>query len=575
MLDIVKQRRRNPVRLRRHEDGRPGHARGTVLGRLCKDFDWQCDFGHTLAHQLAAARPRGQQCERNQADDKREPTPLRHLHQVRCEIRPVDDQEQQHDRHGEPPLPFPHADQQNAHQERVDRDRAGHCNAVSAGQIGRVLEGQHEDDDGDHQRPVDDRDIDLTRFGFARMPNGEARHEAQLHRLMRDRERAGDHCLAGDERGDRGEQHQRQPPFLAGEQEERITHHLGGLLGRETGNHRALPEIIEQQARHDEAEPGKAHRAPAEMAHIGIQRFRSRHGQHHRAQCEERDEPVTDEKLDRVIRVERPQDVGILGNLVQAETCDYGEIDDHHRGEKRAHFCRPAALQNEQKDQQNKRNRNDQRVQPVIDDGQTFHRRQHRNRRRNHAVPVEQRCRENAKQDHQPAISRLPDMPGQQGNECEAAPLPLVIGAHQDRDVLDRDDQQHRPENKADDTQDVQPIDGDRVIVGLAESLAKGVEWTGADIAEHDTDGADGERRTGRALLAAMPVDKRFFGRCRSNVAHRLVSNLTRKRLDAVTCGLDPTAKARASSTGVGYRQSRRPPVDYGRSIIPRRASIA
>ena len=103
-------------------------------------------------------------------------------------------------------------------------------------------------------------------------------------------------------------------------------------------------------------------------------------------------------------------------------------------------------------------------------------------------------------------------MPRQQCNERKTTPLPLVIGAHQDRDVLDRDDQQHRPENKADDTQDVQPIDGDRVIVGLAESFAKGVEWTGADIAKHDTDGADGERRTRRTLLAAMPVDQRFLG---------------------------------------------------------------
>lgn len=67
----------------------------------------------------------------------------------------------------------------------------------------------------------------------------------------------------------------------------------------------------------------------------------------------------------------------------------------------------------------------------------------------------------------------------------------MVIGAHQEQDIFDRNDQNQRPQRKAEHADylvRIYPPGG-----GLGQCLTKCVEWARADIAEHNADGTDGE----------------------------------------------------------------------------------
>ena len=261
------------------------------------------------------------------------------------------------------------------------------------------------------------------------------------------------------------------------------------------------------------------------MAHVGIQRLRPRHRQHDAAEREESEPAVEHEEIDRVVGVERPQDLGRLPDLPGSERGDDDEVDDHHRREQRADLRRPALLQHEQCDQQRKRDRDHEPFKPSVDHRQALDRRQHGDRRRDHAVAVEQRGREHAQQHRDPAITRFRQAAADQRDKGERAALPLVIRPHQDRDVLDRDDQRHRPEDQAYHAQHVRSVQlyGRATDKGFAES----VERARPDIAEHDADRADRERGLGRAVALASGwrvVRRRGVGGC--GVAHDIADAL-------------------------------------------------
>ena len=104
----------------------------------------------------------------------------------------------------------------------------------------------------------------------------------ELHALPRHGEGAGDHRLAGDDGGEGGQHHQRQPQPVRAEQKERI------VAARRVAEHqRALAEIVQHQGRQDEEDPAPADRLGAEMAHIGVERLGAGDRQHHRAQHDE------------------------------------------------------------------------------------------------------------------------------------------------------------------------------------------------------------------------------------------------------------------------------------------------
>ena len=97
--------------------------------------------------------------------------------------------------------------------------------------------------------------------------------------LARHREGAGDHRLRGDDGGKRRQDDQRQRPQSGAIRKNGLSIAVGIVEQQ-----RALTEIVQQQRRLDEAEPGEADRQLAEMAHVGVERLGAGGGQEHRSQ---------------------------------------------------------------------------------------------------------------------------------------------------------------------------------------------------------------------------------------------------------------------------------------------------
>jgi hypothetical protein len=83
--------------------------------------------------------------------------------------------------------------------------------------------------------------------------------------------------------------------------------------------------------------------------------------------------------------------------------------------------------------------------------------------------------------------------------------LAVVVGPHDEQQVLDADDDDQRPENEREDTEDVRLGDGQFMAVAT-ERLPEGVERAGADVAVHDPERAESEERDG--TLRCMTVGR-------------------------------------------------------------------
>ena len=122
-----------------------------------------------------------------------------------------------------------------------------------------------------------------------------ARTVAELHGLLRERERAGDESLRRDDRGDRREGDQRILERAGREQVERIDR-----ARRVPQDQRALPEVVRQQRRQHQEEPGEADRPLAEVSHVGVERLGSGDGQDYGPEENESSVPMSKEKLHAV-----------------------------------------------------------------------------------------------------------------------------------------------------------------------------------------------------------------------------------------------------------------------------------
>ena len=134
-----------------------------------------------------------------------------------------------------------------------------------------------------------------------------------MDRLARQREGAGDHRLAGDDRRHGGENDDRQQRPFREHQEEGIGHGFRMLQ-----NKRALPEIVERQRRKDQAEPGPLDRLAAEMAEVGVKRFRARHRQEDRAEHDDADKAGVEQEVDRIPGIEGREDAEVVTDMIDA-----------------------------------------------------------------------------------------------------------------------------------------------------------------------------------------------------------------------------------------------------------------
>src|SRR5438132_9016352 len=141
-----------------------------------------------------------------------------------------------------------------------------------------------------------------------------------------------------------------------------------------------------------------------------------------------------------------------------------------------------------------------------------FDRRQHGDRRRDHAVAVQQRRPEEAEPYERAAPAAVRGgaaVRDYERQQRQHAALAAIVGAHHDGEVLDTDDDRERPE---DERQQAQYGLWVRWTAGVAsEALAKSVQRRRADVAVDDPEGPECERRQ-RARLGGRRDRSRSRG---------------------------------------------------------------
>ena len=194
------------------------------------------------------------------------------------------------------------------------------------------------------------------------------------------------------------------------------------------------------------------------MAHVGVERFDAGHREHDRAERDERDIGVVDDEAHRVRRDRAPRAPPGPRMISSApSTPSVDEPQHHHRPEHRAE---PAPSRGAGRRTARRRitmlTGTMNGCSAGRDDAEALDRAEHGDRRRDHAVAVEHRRAEDAEPDQPPAQPRaVLDAARHERRQREDAALAAVVGAHDQRDVLERDDDHQRPEDHRQDAEHV------------------------------------------------------------------------------------------------------------------------
>ena len=170
------------------------------------------------------------------------------------------------------------------------------------------------------------------------------------------------------------------------------------------------------------------------------------------------------------------------------------EPQQAHRAEQRADLRRAQALQREQAEQHQHRERQHPALEERRADLQALDRRHHRGRRRHHRLAEEQRRAEQAEQHHDAAQLRpVLERVGGEREQRHGAALAAVVGAHHQHHVFQRHHDDQRPEDQSTGRRGCSPcVSG--MPCGRREGFLDRVQRAGADVAEHDAQRGEGQR---------------------------------------------------------------------------------
>ena len=233
--------------------------------------------------------------------DHERPVPARlELAQARAEEGEVDQGDAP--REGRVAVPVP------AHEDGGDQDPGqghgpGDGQPVGRGEVARLAEEEHHEEDGREEGPVDDIDVDLAPEIRRGVVDLHRRQQVRRDPLVDDREDPADHRLRRDHgRGDREEDEGDVEEGREGE--DHLEEDARGAGVRQ--GERALAEVVDHEGDEDPA-PGPPDRLAAEVAHVGVERLAAGRAEDHRGEDQERREAVREEKGEPEERVEREQ----------------------------------------------------------------------------------------------------------------------------------------------------------------------------------------------------------------------------------------------------------------------------
>ena len=268
---------------------------------------------------------------------------------------------------------------------------------------------------------------------------------------------------------------------------------------------RTLPEVVQEQPRKHDREPVYSNNVAHEVAFVCIERFGPCQNKEDRSENVKSGPAMLGNQAEAVGWVQRLEHLRILENMGQAGQPDDRKPDDHDGAEKRADTRRAPALQNEKTGENPRGDGDDIRLEDRRRDLEPLDGAQDRDRGRDDTVAVEKRSANQADQDCGLAPSvHLQRRDRKRGQRHDAA-LAVICGSHDDQHILDRHDDNERPEDQRHATKD----DGSKRldIACRMKRLLIGIERACAYVAENDTQRADERRLSQRRLLG--------FGYCR------------------------------------------------------------
>jgi len=186
-------------------------------------------------------------------------------------------------------------------------------------------------------------------------------------------------------------------------------------------------------------------RASAEVARNWAEHGGTYDPSEDRAQRHKSDHSMAQQEAQTIEGIEGQQHGGVLHDLQQACTRDRDKPDQRNRSEECSHFRGTARLHGKQRYKNQRRYRNDVGIERRRCELQSFDRRQHRQRRRDDCVAIEQGSADNTEQYQDRAAAH-----GAVGecHQCQRAALAVVIRAQQDHDIFERHHQDKRPDDQ-------------------------------------------------------------------------------------------------------------------------------
>jgi hypothetical protein len=203
-----------------------------------------------------------------------------------------------------------------------------------------------------------------------------------------------------------------------------------------------LAKVVEDEAGQHQAEPGETDRSAAEVAHVGVERLGSGHGEHDGAEGHESLPAGVPKQAQGVARIDCGEHGRVLHDLGKAEESEGRKPGQHYRAEQRPDAGCAAALEEEEAEQHEGGSRDNVGLERGRGGLETLNCGEDRDRRRDQAVAIEQRQAGDCQGGDQPAERRRPRHGARgEGSEREHPALAAVIGAQDEGDVLHGDHQ--------------------------------------------------------------------------------------------------------------------------------------
>ena len=215
------------------------------------------------------------------------------------------------------------------------------------------------------------------------------------------------------------------------------------------------------------------------MSHVGVQRLGPGDAQKYAAEHQKSLQSAARQIVEAVTRIDGRKDRRVLQDAMDAERRDRRKPEQHDRTERATDRGRPEWLRRKQRQQDRGRRGQHIGLQARRDLLHAFERREHRNRRRDRAVAVNERRAEQANRDDQRPLTLLD---AEQGHQRDDAAFAVVVDPHGDIDVLDRRDEEQRPQDQRQGAERGRRIG---VRPGVVEHSLQRIEGARPDVPEH------------------------------------------------------------------------------------------